>query len=659
MTAPVEVAPATEAASSAPVGVRRRESRRAPARISVLVWVGFVVLLALLAAFAPLVATHPPNTQDVLASFQGPSSDHWLGTDDLGRDLFSRLAHGARVSLLSSIAVVGISLVLAVPLGLFSGYRGGWPDNVLMRVIDAGLSIPPLVLALAVSGILGPGVVNVVIALVIVFFPGFVRLVRGASLAVREETFIEASRSIGSPTWRILVRRVLPNVRSPLIVQCTLALGSAMLAEAGLSYLGLGLQPPDATWGNMLRRAYDTALFTDSFQLVIPGAAIALTVLAFTVIGEGLRDQFGGSGGRTLSGRQHYGLTMVTRDEPQLELPPADRDRGSARAPLLDVRGLSVEFQTPSGVRRVVDDVSFSVGAGEIVGLVGESGSGKSVTSLSLMRLVPSPPGRIVAGTIDFNGRNVLTSAFKELRAMRGAEMSMVFQDPMSSLDPRFTVGNQLVEAQRLHGRVRRTAARRRAAELLELVGIPSPNERLGAYPHQLSGGMRQRAMIALALVNQPKLLIADEPTTALDVTVQAQILDLLRSIRDEFGTGILFVTHDLGVVADVCDRVVVMYAGEIVEQSTVWEMFSRPAHPYTEGLLGAMPQEGRRVDRLTVIPGQVPSPGELPRGCRFQDRCPYVRDECRNFDIELSAIGAHEQVRCQRASELELKGSR
>jgi oligopeptide/dipeptide ABC transporter ATP-binding protein len=324
---------------------------------------------------------------------------------------------------------------------------------------------------------------------------------------------------------------------------------------------------------------------------------------------------------------------------------------------LLSIEHLSVEFVSDRGAARVVHDVSLAIRPGETVGLVGESGSGKTVTSLSVMRLVPSPPGRIVEGSIRFEGQDLLALDFKQMRAIRGARLSMVFQDPMTSLDPTFTVGRLLVEAQTIHSKVTRRQARDRALELLEMVGVPAPDTRLGQYPHQLSGGLRQRVMIAIALANEPKLLIADEPTTALDVTIQAQILDLLRSLQRELGMAVLFVTHDLGVIADLCDRVAVMYAGQIVEEAPVHDLFEHPQHPYTAGLLGAMPQVGRLEERLAVIRGQVPLPHQFPAGCRFADRCEHAIDACRAAPVALTE-SAGSMVRCIRADELSLRGA-
>ncbi len=301
----------------------------------------------------------------------------------------------------------------------------------------------------------------------------------------------------------------------------------------------------------------------------------------------------------------------------------------SATRPLLRVEGLRTWFHTRSGIARAVDGVSFDVFPGETVGVVGESGCGKSVTALSLLRLI-DPPGRIEAGSrIEFEGRDLLTASDEEIRKVRGNRMAMVFQEPMTALNPVFTVGDQIAEVARVHDRASRKAAWERAVEMLSLVGIPAPRERAGQYPHEMSGGMRQRVLIAMALVMRPALLIADEPTTALDVTIQAQILELLADLQQRLGTAILLITHDLGVVAEAASRVLVMYGGQIVEQAPVRELFARPAHPYTEGLMRAMPRVGQGRERLETIPGSVPPPTAWPSGCRFRDRCPFAWERC------------------------------
>ncbi len=322
---------------------------------------------------------------------------------------------------------------------------------------------------------------------------------------------------------------------------------------------------------------------------------------------------------------------------------------------LLDVKNLRTSFFTEGGEVRAVDDVSFSVFKGKTLGIVGESGCGKSVTSLSIMRLIPSPPGRIIGGEILYQGRNLLKFSEDEMRKIRGNEISMIFQEPMTSLNPVYTVGNQIIEAVMLHQKLGARDARSKAIEMLQLVGIPAPEKRVDDYPHQLSGGMRQRVMIAMALSCNPQVLIADEPTTALDVTIQAQILDLLRDLQQKVGLGLILITHDLGVVAEMADDVAVMYAGRVVEHAPVVELFKNPKMPYTRALLNSIPTLSKdptgkmKKSRLEAIPGIVPNLLELPQGCRFQERCSFVTESCKGAEPELRSIGSNHQIRCAR----------
>src|SRR6476469_250448 len=322
--------------------------------------------------------------------------------------------------------------------------------------------------------------------------------------------------------------------------------------------------------------------------------------------------------------------------------------------PLLSIRNLRTYFYTENGIARSVDGVSFEVGAGETVGIVGESGCGKSVTALSILRLI-QPPGRIEPGSrIEFEGRDIVTLGDEEIRDIRGNRISMIFQEPMSALNPVFTVGDQVAEVARVHAGMSKKEAWDRAVETLALTGIPAAEERARQYPHQLSGGMRQRVLIAMALIMKPALIIADEPTTALDVTIQAQILDLLMNLQKNFGTSILMITHDLGVIAETTSRVIVMYAGEIVEEAKVDDLFARPHHPYTEGLMHSMPRIGHDRERLNVIPGTVPAPTHWPEGCRFRDRCPYSWDLPEREHPPLYDIGTDHVSRCHLAIEPE-----
>jgi len=314
---------------------------------------------------------------------------------------------------------------------------------------------------------------------------------------------------------------------------------------------------------------------------------------------------------------------------------------------LLEVKNLNTFFHLESGLSKAVQDVTFHISAGETLGLVGESGCGKSVTSLSVMRLVQSPPGRIESGEILFNGRNLLELTDSEMRKVRGNDIAMIFQEPMTSLNPVFTIGSQIMEAVTLHQNVGSAEARNRTIEMLKLVGIPAPEQRIDEYPHQLSGGMRQRAMIAMALSCNPDLLIADEPTTALDVTIQAQIMELLARLQSELGMAMLLITHDLGVVAESAIRMNVMYAGRIVEEGSTRDIYANPAHPYTRGLIHSVPRLDTKADRLNVISGTVPDPAELPDGCPFNPRCPLADERCRTELPELETVEDAHRARC------------
>ena len=321
--------------------------------------------------------------------------------------------------------------------------------------------------------------------------------------------------------------------------------------------------------------------------------------------------------------------------------------------PLLKLEILQTHFFTDDGVVRAVDGVSYEIRAGETLAVVGESGSGKSVTALSILQLVASPPGRIVGGRIQFKGRDLIGLPAAEMRSIRGKEISMIFQEPMTSLNPVYTCGEQIIEAIVLHEKVDRREARQRAIEMLKLVGIPLPERRVDEYPHQMSGGMRQRVMIAMALACRPAILIADEPTTALDVTIQAQILELLNRLQAELGMAVLLITHDLGVVAETADRVAVMYAGQVVEYCDVDAAFRRTLHPYTGGLLASLPRLGVKREALRVIPGNVPNPASFPAGCRFHPRCPVVEERCRLHEPPILTFDGDHHSRCWRADEI------
>jgi peptide/nickel transport system permease protein len=605
----------------------------------------YLVLVILAAIAAPLVAQHDPNAQSLADRFSGLSGDHWLGTDNLGRDTFSRLVYGARTSMLITLAVGVCSLIVSVPIGLVSGFRSGKVDVVVMRLTEALLAMPPLVLALVVAGILGPGTGNLVFALVLVTAPSMIRVVRGQTLAIREESYVDASKAIGTTPRAIMARRIFPHVLSPLLVLLSVALSGILVFEASLSFLGLGAPPPNPSWGAMLKGGFNL-MATDARLMLVPALTIALTTLAFNAVGDGLADALRGGAQVTRRRSDKLGITtLVSHVRPEdVGIPPAapvDPDV------VLAIRDLSVTFNTPAGPAQVLDQVSIDLKRGEILGLVGESGCGKTVSAMSVLRLLPSPLARITSGSIHFDGRDLLRISEREMRKVRGRDIAMVFQDPMASLNPAFTVGDQLVEAQLVHdSSVSKAHARRWAEELLDLVGIPDPRRRLDDFPHTFSGGMRQRVLIAMALANNPKVLIADEPTTALDVTVQAQIIELMHDLRTKFEMSVIFVTHDLGIVQELCDRVTVMYAGQVVEQASVSELFTTPHHAYSRALIEARPTLMTEHDRLRSIPGVVPTPLEFPVGCRFQDRCAFVTDACRT-PVPLIPDAGGRLVRC------------
>ena len=663
-----------------------RTVRRLVANRAALISFLFLAFLLFVAAFADPIAPRPPLQQDLSRALEGPSPSYWLGTDNLGRDVLSRLVFGTRVSLTASSIAVATAIIIGVPLGFVSGYAGGWLDNLLMRVTDGFMSLPNLLLVIAIIAVLGSSLTNSMVALGIVFAPNLARLVRGEVLAEREELYVDAARTLGLSPVLISVRHVLPNVVSPLVIQVSLMMGWALILEAGLSFIGLGVQPPLASWGSMLANA---STFLDRQPLLVwpPGIAITLTVLAFNLLGDGLRDSLGRglelarqqspelvqlAGGPNSAESEEEGdpvARLGDGNKPEIVSESVDAvdavegdglAHGRPDSVVLSVRGLEVSFQGPDHDRQVVvDGVDLDLGQGEIVGLVGESGSGKSLTALSLMRLTP-PAAHVRAASMTLGETDLMTLSEAGLRDVRGNDISMIFQEPMTSLNPVFTVGDQLREAIRAHQQVSRKIANREAIGLLGEVGIPEPAQRMADYPYQFSGGMAQRVMIAMALCCKPRVLLADEPTTALDVTVQSEILQLLRRLQEDSGLAVLFVTHDLGVVSELCDRVMVMYAGKVVETAATDALIVRPKHPYTSGLIHSIPQLiGDEDESLYRIEGQMPSPGDMPIGCRFAPRCPYELPSCTLPDSDRwLRIGSDHRTRCLRAQEIELKGA-
>ncbi len=617
--------------------------------------VGLIILVAIL---APLLAPHDPIRMDVVNRLGTPSWLHPLGQDEYGRDILSRLVYGARVSLSVALLSAMIAACIGIVAGLIGGYFGGVSELLTLRVVDIVLCFPPMLLALLVVTMLGPGMETLTLVLSILFIPGFARVTYGEVLSTKNQEYVEATRALGAGSARILFGAILPNIVGPILVQFSLTVASAIVLESGLSFLGLGVVPPAPSWGLMIRGARGY-MEQAPMGLLWPCLALVLTIWSINQLCDSFRDAVDPrAGGSTRSFWRNLQAVLG------LARPPA----GSANlAPdvVLAVEGLKTRIVTPTGVVRAVDDVSFQVRRGETVAVVGESGSGKSMTGLSIMGLLPQPAGRVIGGSVRLatkDGRVVELTDLDEpaLRAIRGEQVAMIFQEPMTSLNPVHKVGTQIVEAIQAHRSMDNEAAQARAKALLEHVGIPDPARCLGEFPHQLSGGMRQRAMIAMALACEPKLLIADEPTTALDVTIQAQILELLRALQREHpgSMSVMFVTHNLGVVAEMADRVLVMYAGQIVEEADVATIFARPRHPYTRGLLDSVPKPSIAAEagarrRLATIPGTVPNLAAERTGCAFAPRCEMAVDACRQGDPPLVDVGPGRRSRCLRWSEL------
>ena len=559
-----------------------------------------VALIMAAALLAPLLHLPDPVRMDVAHRLAPPGAAHWLGQDEYGRDVLSRLLWGARVSLTVALSAATIACVLGTLLGVLGGYLRGVVEVLTLRTMDVVLCFPPLLLALLLVTLLGPGAATLILVLSVLYTPGFARVAYAGVLAARSQDYVEAVRVLGASRLRIMARTILPNVLGPVLVQVSLTAAAAIVLESGLSFLGLGVVPPAPSWGLMIRGARAT-MDQSPLLLLWPCLALTLTILAVNALCDALQS--------VLDPRAPQRRTRRALDR----LLPGFMAPAKRQPPVLSVTGLTIEIETPAGPIRPVRDISFDIAAGETVALVGESGSGKSLTALALLGLLPDA-ARVVAGNVAIGGQDALRSSHAALRRLRGGVAGMVFQDSGTGLNPVHRIGRQIAEA------VRGGDATRRAIALLARVGIPDPARRARAFPHELSGGMRQRAMIAIAIANDPALLIADEPTTALDVTVQAQVLDLLAGLQRERGLAMLFVSHSLPVVAEIATRVVVMYAGQVVEHGTIAAVFGRPLHPYTAALLASAPHEDGSLP--VGIPGMVPPPHALPSGCCFAPRC-------------------------------------
>jgi peptide/nickel transport system permease protein len=647
ITAPQAGTAAGGGSSPARAGGFAHRLKHRPLGLAALV---FLVLLVAAVISAPLIAPYGPLTEDLQHVFEGPSAHHLLGTDNLGRDVLSRLLYGGRVSLFGVAEALGTALVLGVPAGLAAGYLGGWFDAVVLRLTDVVLAVPVIITLLVVLSVFSQSETAAMIALGVLGAPALIRVVRSAAIAVRPELYITAAKVAGLSHGQILRRHVLPRTVGPIIVQASLFAGVALVTETGLGFLGLGVQDPAPSWGGMVADASDV-ISQDPWLLVPSGALIGLTVLALGLVGDAARDSVGSRGAPRAHPRKHPRTGRGSSAGPARQATAAPAAPAATSA-LLRVRHLSVAFAAPGGDGAdgadvsVVQDISFDVYAGEAVGLVGESGCGKTVTALAILGLLPAA-GVVTAGSCVLEGRELAGLPERQYRQVRGSRVALISQDPATSLDPSFTVGNQILQVVRRHQRVSRAGARARTLDLLEQVEMPDPARTARLYPHELSGGMAQRVCIAAALAGRPRLLIADEPTTALDVTVQAEILDLLHGIKRDTGMAILLITHDWGVVADLCDRAIVIYAGQVVESSSVAALLARPMHPYTDGLLRSSPRLTQAGQELTAIPGTVPSPRNLPPGCRFQPRCAYATVDCASQPVSLDEPEPGRFTRC------------
>ncbi len=586
-----------------------------------LVALGYLVLVTAAVAGASLFAPYDPTAIDLDHVLSGPLALHPLGADALGRDVLSRLMYGGQISLRGVAQAVSAVLVLGVPLGLAAGYYGGWLDRTVTVVADIVLSIPVIVTLFVVLAIFGSSQTAAMLALGVLGAPGLARVVRSATLAVAAEPWVAAARVTGLTNRRIVVRHVLPRIAGPIIVQASIFAGIALLAETGLGYLGLGVQPPTPTWGGMVAEA-STAIDSQPWLLVPSGLVIGLTAVAFGLVGDLAREAVGN---RVPRHRPTKPVASAVRTPDPIRRPPPDLTLPPPQG-VLSVRGLTVQVMTPDGPSSVVEDAWLDIRRGETVGLVGESGSGKSITGRAILGLLPRG-ARVIGGTVVFEGRDLLLEG-QQLSGIRGTQIALISQQSGSSLDPCFTVGQQVREMVGRHVG-NREAVRARVYELLDTVNLPEPEAVARRYPHQLSGGMAQRVSIAMALAKNPRLLIADEPTTALDGTVAAEILDLLRELQQRHGMSILLITHDWGVVADSCERAYVMYAGHVMETAQTTELIGGSRHPYTMGLLGSMVDATRPRHRLPAIPGTVPHPRDWPAGCHFQPRCRFADVDC------------------------------
>lgn len=572
-----------------PQPARRTPAARLLRNRAALISGGLLAVIVIVSIAAPLLAPYDPE-KAVLDWVLAPwSPEHPLGGDGGGRDIYSRLLYGGRVTLLAGMIATIVALAIGIPFGLIAGYFAGWFDSGISWIADVIMSIPAIVILFAVAPVFGNSLFSTMTVVGVLLSPGVYRLTRSAARNVARELYVDAARVSGLGDPRIIMRHVLPVIRGPLIVQSSLTFGVAVILQAGLDFVGLG-DPTAVSWGTMLGAAFTSMTVAPSL-VIAPGMAVGVTVAAVALFGSALADSLGIGHSRARRPTPHVGVRrsndtsahvedVVPVEEPESLSPRRDDDR-------LEVVDLHVAYPTDDGAREVVRGVDITVRRGEVLGLIGESGSGKSQTSFAILGLLP-PEAVASAKKLSLCGHNLLGLSDQQLRPLRGTRIAYVPQEPLSSLDPSFTIGAQLAGIMRAHSSRSRTQIIERSHELLERVGIPDVVAVMRKYPHQISGGMAQRVLIAAAISCDPEFLIADEPTTALDVTVQAEVLSLLRELQRERNLGLVLVSHNLGVVADICDNVAVMKEGTIVEHRPVRDLFSNPSHPYTRKLLSS-----------------------------------------------------------------------
>ncbi|MFF2927410.1 dipeptide/oligopeptide/nickel ABC transporter permease/ATP-binding protein [Streptomyces celluloflavus] len=588
------------------------------------------LLVALVAVLGPVLLGTRAARIDTDAINQASSAAHLLGTDNLGRDIAARVVVATRLTLELTLLATAIGTVGGLLLGVAPAVLGRRAGRLITATVGVLVAFPGLLFLLFLATVFGVGSTGAVWAVGLAMVPPTARLVQNLTASVAGADYVAAARILGVGRCRLVVRHLLPNIAEPSVLYATQAAGGILVAFSGLSFLGLGVQPPQYDWGRLLNEQLNR-IYVNPVAALAPGLAVVLTGLMFGLVGEALAQ----AGGRRAPRPRP---AAPRRPVPPAREAAADTAPDAADGSLVQVRDLRVTF--PGG-RHAVRGISLGIGAGEAVGLVGESGSGKSLSALALADLVPHP-GRTDARTLRFDGH--------DLRAdpRLGTSLAMVFQDPMAALNPALRVGRQLAEVAEVHLGATRAQAAARAADRLGAVRIPAPERRARQRPHEYSGGMRQRAVIAMGLMGQPKLIIADEPTTALDVAVQQQVLDLLAEVRADSGAALLLISHDLAVVAQVCERVLVMYAGLIVEDLPVTELARGAAHPYTRALVGAVPTMTTDPGTpLATIPGRPPEPGEDGGGCSFAPRCDRARERCHTAAPELAGFGTGRRVAC------------